>query len=196
MKCLIGLGNPGSEYEETKHNLGYVVIDRIAQRKRTTLKPGSGPYWESKDRTGSFLLIKPTTSMNESGVAVLALKDKYEFSPSDMLVIYDDLDLPLGSVRIREKGGAGGHHGMESIIYHLRSEDFPRIRLGIDSVERDSDDVEFVLSRFSEDQIGDIRNMVDYAADGALEFVYSDIQKSMNKFNKRENEGNLNREEN
>lgn len=85
---------------------------------------------------------------------------------------------------------------MESIIYHLRSEDFPRIRLGIDSVERDSDDVEFVLSRFSEDQTGDIRNMVDYAADGALEFIYSDIQRSMNKFNKRENEGNLNREEN
>lgn len=193
---MIGLGNPGSEYKETKHNLGYMVIDRIAQRKRTTLKPGSGPYWESKDGTGSFLLIKPTTSMNESGVAVLALKDKYDFSPSDILVIYDDLDLPLGSVRIREKGGAGGHHGMESIIYHLRSEDFPRIRLGIDSVERDSDDVEFVLSRFSEDQVGDIRNMVDYAADGALEFVYRNIQRSMNKFNKRENEGNLNREEN
>ena len=94
MKCLIGLGNPGSEYEETKHNLGYMVIDRIAQRKRTTLKPGSGPYWESKDGTGPFLLIKPTTSMNQSGVAVLALKDKYDFSPSDMLVIYDDLDLP------------------------------------------------------------------------------------------------------
>ena len=193
---MIGLGNPGSEYEETKHNLGYMVIDRIAQRKKMTLEPGSGRYWESKNGTGSFLLIKPTTSMNESGVAVLALKDKYDFSPSDMLVIYDDLDLPLGSVRIREKGGAGGHHGMESIIYHLRSEDFPRIRLGIDNVERDSDDVEFVLSRFSEDQTGDIRNMVDYAADGALEFIYSDIQRSMNKFNKRENKGNLNREEN
>ena len=196
MKCLIGLGNPGSEYEETKHNLGYMVIDRIAQRKKMTLKPGSGRYWESKNGTGSFLLIKPTTSMNESGVAVLALKDKYDFSPSDMLVVYDDLDLPLGSVRIREKGGAAGHHGMESIIYHLRSEDFPRIRLGIDSVERDSDDVEFVLSRFNEDQIGDIRNMVDYAADGALEFAYRDIQRSMNKFNKRENKGNSNREEN
>ena len=193
---MIGLGNPGSEYDETKHNLGFMVIDRIAERKKMTLKPGHGRYWESKDRTGALLMVKPTTFVNESGVAVLALKDKYKFSPSDLLVIYDDLDLPLGSVRIREKGGAGGHHGMESIIYHLRTEDFPRIRLGIDSVERNSDDVEFVLSKFSEDQIGEIRDMVNYAADGALEFAYGDIQRSMNKFNKRENKGNLNKEEN
>ena len=161
-----------------------------------TLKPGSGQYWESKDRTGTLLMVKPTTFMNESGNAVLALKDKYNFSPSDMLIIYDDLDLPMGSVLIRENGGAGGHHGMESIIYHLRTEDFPRIRLGIDSVERGSDDVDFVLSRFNDDQTGDIRNMVDYAADGALEFAYGDIQRSMNKYNKRENKGNLDREEN
>ena len=193
---MIGLGNPGSEYEDTKHNLGFMVIDRIAQRKKMTLKPGSGQYWESKDRTGALLMVKPTTSMNESGNAVLALKDKYNFSPSEMLVIYDDLDLPFGSVRIRENGGAGGHHGMESIIYNLRTEDFPRIRLGIDSAGRGSDDVEFVLSRFSEDKIEDIRNMVDYAADGALEFIYSDIRRSMNKFNKRENKDNLNGEEN
>ena len=193
---MIGLGNPGSEYDETKHNLGFMVIDRIAERKKMTLKPGRGRYWESKDRTGALLMVKPTTFVNESGVAVLALKDKYNFSPSDLLVIYDDLDLPLGSVRIREKGGAGGHHGMESIIYHLRTEDFPRIRLGIDSVERNSDDVEFVLSRFNEDQIGEIRDMVDYAADGALEFAYGDIQRSMNKFNKRENKNNISKEEN
>ncbi|MCH7954540.1 MAG: aminoacyl-tRNA hydrolase [Candidatus Marinimicrobia bacterium] len=195
MKCLIGLGNPGAEYEGTRHNFGFMVVDRVAKLRRMEFKPGKGKYWESKDKSGSFLLMKPTTFMNESGLAVKELKERYGFPASNMMVIYDDLDLPFGSVRIRERGSAGGHHGMESIIYHLNSEDFPRIRLGIDDDNR-SDDVDFVLSRFEEVQLDEVEKTLSYAAEGALEFIYNGINTSMNKYNKRENKNMMNKEDN
>ena len=192
---MIGLGNPGAEYEGTRHNLGYMVVDRVAKLKKMEFKPGRGKYWESKDRSGSLLLMKPTTFMNDSGLAVNEVMERYGFPASKLMVIYDDLDLPLGSVRIRKRGGAGGHHGMESIIYHLNSEDIPRIRLGIDDDNR-SDDVDFVLSRFEESQLDDVEKTVNYAAEGALEFIYNNISKSMNKYNKREDNNIMNKEEN
>ena len=191
---MIGLGNPGAEYEGTRHNFGFMVVDRVAKLRRMEFKPGKGKYWESKDKSGSFLLMKPTTFMNESGLAVKELKERYGFPASNMMVIYDDLDLPFGSVRIREKGSAGGHHGMESIIYHLNSEDFPRIRLGIDDDNR-SDDVDFVLSRFEEVQLDEVEKTLSYAAEGALEFIYNGINTSMNKYNKRENKNMMNKED-
>ncbi|MCH7818680.1 MAG: aminoacyl-tRNA hydrolase [Candidatus Marinimicrobia bacterium] len=194
MKCLIGLGNPGAEYEGTRHNFGFMVVDRVAKLRRMEFKPGKGKYWESKDKSGSLLLMKPTTFMNESGLAVKELKERYGFPASNMMVIYDDLDLPFGSVRIRERGSAGGHHGMESIIYHLNSEDFPRIRLGIDDDNR-SDDVDFVLSRFEEVQLDEVEKTLSYAAEGALEFIYNGINTSMNKYNKRENKNMMNKED-
>ena len=192
---MIGLGNPGAEYEGTRHNFGFMVVDRVAKLRRMEFKPGKGKYWESKDKSGSFLLMKPTTFMNESGLAVKELKERYGFPASNMMVIYDDLDLPFGSVRIRERGSAGGHHGMESIIYHLNSEDFPRIRLGIDDDNR-SDDVDFVLSRFEETQLDEVEKTLSYAAEGALEFIYNGINTSMNKYNKRENKNMMNKEDN
>ena len=192
---MIGLGNPGAEYEGTRHNFGFMVVDRVAKLRRMEFKPGKGKYWESKDKSGSFLLMKPTTFMNESGLAVKELKERYGFPASNMMVIYDDLDLPFGSVRIRERGSAGGHHGMESIIYHLNSEDFSRIRLGIDDDNR-SDDVDFVLSRFEEVQLDEVEKTLSYAAEGALEFIYNGINTSMNKYNKRENKNMMNKEDN
>ena len=192
---MIGLGNPGAEYESTRHNFGFMVVDRVAKLKKMEFKPGRGKYCESKDRSGSLLLMKPTTFMNDSGLAVNEVMERYGFPASKLMVIYDDLDLPLGSVRIRKRGGAGGHHGMESIIYHLNSEDIPRIRLGIDDDNR-SDDVDFVLSRFEESQLDDVKKTVNYAAEGALEFIYNNISKSMNKYNKREDNNIMNKEEN
>ena len=191
---MIGLGNPGAEYEGSRHNLGFMVVDRVAKLKKMEFKPGKGKYWESKDRSGSLLLMKPTTSMNDSGIAVIEVKERYGFSSSNMMVIYDDLDLPFGSVRIRERGSAGGHHGMESIIYQLNTEDFPRIRLGIDDDNR-SDDVDFVLSRFEDAQLDEVEKTVNYATEGALEFIYNGINMSMNKYNKHENNNMINREE-
>ena len=195
MKCLIGLGNPGAEYEGSRHNFGFMVVDRVAKLKNMEFKPGKGKYWESQDKNSSLLLVKPTTFVNDSGRAVKEVKERYGFPFSKLMVIYDDLDLPLGSVRIRQRGGSGGHHGMESIIYHLNNEDFPRIRLGIDDDNR-SDDVDFVLSRFEESQLDDVEKTVNYAAEGALEFIYNSIDMSMNKYNKREYNNMVNREEN
>ena len=192
---MIGLGNPGAEYEGTRHNLGFMVVDRVAKLKKMEFKPGKGKYWESKDKSGTLLLIKPTTSMNDSGLAVKEVKERYGFPSSDMMVIYDDLDLPFGSVRVRERGSAGGHHGMESVIYHLNTDDFPRIRLGIDDENR-SDDVDFVLSRFQDTQLDEVEKTVNYATEGALEFIYNSINMSMNKYNKHENNDITNREEN
>ena len=192
---MIGLGNPGAEYEGTRHNLGFMVVDRVAKLKKMEFKPGKGKYWESKDKRGTLLLIKPTTSMNDSGLAVKEVKERYGFPSSDMMVIYDDLDLPFGSVRVRERGSAGGHHGMESVIYHLNTDDFPRIRLGIDDENR-SDDVDFVLSRFQDTQLDEVEKTVNYATEGALEFIYNSINMSMNKYNKHENNDITNREEN
>lgn len=192
---MIGLGNPGIEYENTRHNLGWMVIDRIAELKKLSFKAGKGRYYEAKDRGGSFLLVKPTTYMNESGIAVDHVLNQNGLSSSELLVVYDDLDLPLGTVRIRESGGAGGHHGMESIIYHLRTNNFPRIRLGIDVNPRGTDDEDFVLSTFEEEQFDEARNMVEFAVNGAVEFIFGGIKKSMNKYNKRENKDMINREE-
>lgn len=191
---MIGLGNPGAEYEGSRHNLGFMVVDRVAKLKKVEFKPGKGKYWESEDRSGSLLLMKPTTSMNHSGIAVLEVKELYGFSSSDLMVIYDDLDLPFGSVRVRERGSAGGHHGMESVIYHLNTEDFPRIRLGIDDDNR-SDDVDFVLSRFEDAQLDEVEKTVNYATKGALEFIYNGINMSMNKYNKHENSNIIKKEE-
>jgi len=196
LKCLIGLGNPELEYEETRHNLGRMVIDRVAEFKRITFKAGKGHYYEAVDRGGTFLLVKPTTYMNESGIAVEQILNEYRFSTSEILVVYDDLDLPLGTVRIRESGGAGGHHGMESVIYHLRTEQFPRIRLGIDVDSRGSDDKEFVLSAFEEEQFDEAIKMIEFASKGAMEFIFGGIKSSMNKFNKRENKDMIKREKN
>ena len=196
MKCLIGLGNPGIEYEDTRHNLGWMVIDKIAELKKLSFKAGKGRYYEAKDRSGSFLLVKPTTYVNESGIAVDHVLNHYGLSSSELLVVYDDLDLPLGTVRIRESGGAGGHHGMESVIYHLRSNNFPRIRLGIDVNPRGTDDEDFVLSIFEEGQIDEAKNMVEIAVNGAVEFIFGGIKNSMNKYNIRENKDMINREEN
>ncbi len=196
MKCLIGLGNPGTEYEDTRHNLGWKVIDKIAEQKKLSFNAGKGRYFEAKDRSGTFLLVKPTTYMNDSGIAVEHAYSQYGLSSSELLVVYDDLDLPLGTVRIRESGGAGGHHGMESIIYHLRTEKFPRIRLGIDVEKRGADDKDFVLSTFKEGQSGEAKNMVEIAVNGAMEFIYGGIKNSMNKYNKHENKNMINKEGN
>jgi len=196
LKCLIGLGNPGIEYEDTRHNLGWMVIDKIAELKKLSFKAGKGRYYEAKDRSGSFLLVKPTTYVNESGIAVDHVLNQYGLSSSELLVVYDDLDLPLGTVRIRESGGAGGHHGMESVIYHLRSNNFPRIRLGINVNPRGTDDEDFVLSTFEEEQIDEAKNMVEIAVNGAVEFIFGGIKNSMNKYNKREYKDMINREEN
>jgi len=135
MVCIIGLGNPEKRYEGTRHNLGFEVLDCLAERLRTPFKEGKGEYLLASGEVGdvSVGLVKPLTFMNESGVAVADVAERFEVPLDQLIVVCDDFQLPLGHLRVRQKGSDGGHNGLYSIIYHLQSDLFPRIRCGIAS---------------------------------------------------------------
>ena len=131
MIAFVGLGNPGHEYTKTKHNAGFWAVDELARRWKIAFQPGQGEYVFAEKKNKDILLIKPTIGMNASGIPVKEIKHRWEIDLSDLFIILDDVDLPLGSIRIKPKGGDGCHRGMESIIYQLGNIHFPRIRFGI-----------------------------------------------------------------
>lgn len=149
---IIGLGNPGADYARTRHNCGFMVIDLLAARWRVEIKKSEGYALTGEAQWGGkkILLVKPQTYMNLSGKAVAALLDVYELNLEDMLVIYDDLDLPLGKIRLRPQGGHGGHRGLMSIIDTLGTNKFPRLRVGIGRPPAGVGVVDYVLSPFTE----------------------------------------------
>ncbi len=153
-KLVVGLGNPGKEYENTRHNVGFMVVDELVKTLRA-----KGPFQEAlsllyKARLGGkeVILAKPQTYMNNSGAAVINLLEEYSLSPEEMIVVYDDLDLPLGSMRLRLKGSSGGHKGVESIINYIGTQNFPRLRIGIGRPKKKEDVVKYVLSPFPPDE--------------------------------------------
>ena len=181
MKVIVGLGNPGKDYEKTRHNVGFMVIDEIANKLGIS---GGKEKFDSlllEDFVGreKVVLVKPLTFMNDSGRAVRRIMDFYSLDPGDIIVIYDDVDIDLGKLRIRKNGSAGTHNGMRSIIYELKSDDFPRVRLGINKEKRED------LKRFSKDEVPLLIDVVKRAADAALAMVDDDIDKVMNQFNIR-----------
>ena len=150
MVCVIGLGNPGMKYKNTRHNAGFRVIDLLAKEYGIKFKASK---FQAKTAQGSVdgkkvLLVKPLTYMNESGYAVDAVMDYFHIPARDIVVLMDDMDLPLGSIRIRDKGSAGGHNGLKSIISYLKSEDFARVRIGIGKPEGQKGTVPHVLGKF------------------------------------------------
>ncbi|MBI2411346.1 MAG: aminoacyl-tRNA hydrolase [Candidatus Kerfeldbacteria bacterium] len=147
MKLIIGLGNPGSEYEKTRHNVGWRVLDFLQLDFAVEKK-----FNAELARRDNVLFCKPLTFMNNSGVAVRTIADYYKIAPADIVVIYDDKDLPFGTVRIRSTGSAGGHNGVASVIQHLGTMEFGRMRIGILSEEHRGDTSNFVLARFSKDE--------------------------------------------
>ncbi len=184
LKLIVGLGNPGSEYERTRHNVGFDVLDELAGRHRTAFK--NHAKWKAKaakiaDVGGGLLLAKPITFMNLSGWAVRELASFHKLAPSDLLVISDDADLPLGRLRIRASGSAGGHNGLKSIIEELGTEEFPRLRIG---VGRQAGGLRnHVLGRFAPDEQPLIDEAVKKAADAAEMFVNENILAAMNRYN-------------
>ncbi len=183
MKVLVGLGNPGSSHSNARHNVGFQVMDAVAKTRAVAFRPGPGPFYEAEDPDDAYLLVKPSTFVNASGVAVRWLAENRALQLDDLLVVYDDMDLPLGAIRLRPRGGAGGHKGMESVIYHLRSDAFPRLRLGIDSPARGDDDVAFVLSSFTRDESLQADEMISRAAEAAFSFVAEGLSATMERFN-------------
>ncbi|MBI1898108.1 MAG: aminoacyl-tRNA hydrolase [Acidobacteria bacterium] len=184
---VIGLGNPGPEYEWTPHNLGFLVIDRLAEanRIRVTRKDSNALLGAGAIGGAPALLAKPQTFMNLSGPPVKLLMAKHGIGPDRLIVVYDELDLPWGSVRIRPQGSAAGHNGMESVIRSVGTQDFPRVRLGIHPGHPVKDGAEFVLTPLRKAQVKELDELLDHAARAVESVIAEGVTMSMTKFNRR-----------
>ena len=187
-KLIVGLGNPGKEYEVTPHNLGFLVIDRLAERNSIKISRRDSMALVGQGTIGgkTVMLAKPQTFMNLSGPSVNGLLVKNEIAASDLLVVYDELDLPWQSVRIRPNGSHGGHHGIESVIRSVGTQDFPRLRLGIHGGQsEDHDGARIVLGQFNRAQKQELDELLDYAARAVESLIAEGVEKSMTKYNRR-----------
>ena len=184
---VVGLGNPGDGYANTRHNVGFQVASRLARRARVEfgIKSAESRIAEGSLGTSKIAIARPQTFMNDSGRAVRKLLDRYRIEPAQMIVVFDEVDLPLGKIRIREKGGPGTHNGMRSIV-SVVGEGFPRIRIGvapIDPAAEIPDLADYVLSPFAADERAEVERVVDRAAE-ALEVAIRDgVRRAMDRFN-------------
>lgn len=185
MKCIIGLGNPGRKYATTRHNIGFMVIDELLHRHQWQLnhEKFNGAYALEHYDGEKVLLLKPQTFMNLSGESIRPLLEYYQIDIEDILVIYDDLDLATGRIRLRQKGGHGGHNGVRSTIDHLGTKAFNRLRIGIGRPEGPMKVVDYVLGNFSKDQHEDVITSVKNAADACEAFLKKPFTDVMNTFN-------------
>ncbi|MBK8499002.1 MAG: aminoacyl-tRNA hydrolase [Flavobacteriales bacterium] len=187
MKFLIvGLGNPGAEYADTRHNVGFQVLDHLASSAGVRFGPERfGDRTEFRHKGRSFILIKPSTFMNLSGKAVRYWMEQEGIPAERVLVIADDIAIPFGAIRIRSKGGAGGHNGLSSIIELIGTEDFPRLRFGIGSDFARGRQSDYVLGAWSEEERKTLAERIELAAKAVLQFGLLGVASAMNNFNKR-----------
>ena len=187
MKLIVGLGNPGPQYERTRHNAGFMVVDRLARRHLPTETPKGrfgGVVIEGPIRGERCVLLKPTTYMNRSGAAVAQAIGFYKLDPAgDVLVLVDDVALPCGTIRLRQSGSAGGHNGLSDIQRALGTEAYPRCRIGVDATPAYMDQADYVLGRFTPEQWAAVEPALEKAADAAEVFVTEGITPAMNRFN-------------
>lgn len=190
MKAVIGLGNPGKKYARTRHNMGFMLMDLLAERHDLSFKAGRGEYVLARDVNTDTILIKPLTYMNLSGLAVRHVLDYYHISLEDTLVVYDDLDVDFGRFKFKPQGSGGSHNGMKSIIFQLKRDDFPRLKMGIHTPGRreNTQSVDYVLSPFSKDENAELKNVLDTAADAVEHFMNDGLDDTMNRYNRRQNE--------
>ena len=186
MKLIVGLGNPGRRYQGTRHNSGARVIDTLARRHHVALREEGWADVGALTLDGArVLLARPQTYVNVSGTAVADLRRRHRLPLENLLVAFDDLDLPVGQIRLRAKGGHGGHNGMRSIIEALGSEEFARLRVGIGRPPGGVDPADYVLSRFSKEEQARLDEAVERAADAVEAFVRRGIEAAMSAFNLR-----------
>ena len=184
MKLIVGLGNPGKEYENTRHNVGFMTMDRLADVLNVSIDYAKfkGEYVKMKYHGEDVILLKPMTYMNNSGESVIQVMNYFKIDVSDLLVIYDDMDMPTGKLRLRESGSAGGHNGMKSIIAHVGTQSFKRIRVGIDKHPRIKV-IDYVLGRFTKEEQPLIDEGIENAVKAVEMFLDKDFTASMNAFN-------------
>ena len=190
MHALIGLGNPGNRYDNTRHNIGYLIVDHFSAEKNTPFKPGKGDYYYKElDINGQQVLIfKPTTYMNKSGRAVRQILDYFSLSVDQLLIICDDFNLPFGAFRFRMKGSDGGHNGLKSVIYQLQTEDFNRFRFGIG--DEFSNAMSFVLENFSKKEFAKLNDLLPISSEAIQNFLEQGVEQTMNKYNRQFNNEN------
>jgi PTH1 family peptidyl-tRNA hydrolase len=187
MKLIVGLGNPGFKYAATRHNVGFQVVERFAEKYRISLDTHEKDALTGRGRVagGSVMAAKPLTYMNLSGSAVGKLVRAYLDSPRDLIVVYDDVDLPLGKLRLRERGSTGTHNGMRSIVSELGTEDFPRLRFGIRGEPAANVDLaDYVLGEFELSEMETIEPAIVRSLDALLMFCRGDLKRAMTQFNK------------
>jgi len=188
MKLIVGLGNPGIKYASTRHNIGFMIIDYISNFLNRELKPGKGDWFgiDCNYSGEDIFLMKPTTFMNNSGTAVIDFIVRNNIDVKDILIIYDDFQIPLGIIRVRTNGSDGGHNGIASVIYHLNTLEFARMRIGIGNSDfiNKEEYVDFVLSNFTDDETKKIKDMMINYKDCVLNFAKEGVVSTMNRFNK------------
>jgi PTH1 family peptidyl-tRNA hydrolase len=185
MYLVVGLGNPGTEYENTRHNLGFKVIEELARRLSIiSLKfKSQSLIAENKIKGHKVIIAEPQTYMNNSGPAVRGLMEWFKIKPENLILIYDDVDLEVGQLRIREKGGAGGHHGVESVIESVGTTHFTRVRIGVGREDLTGDVSDYVLKAIPSSQREKIDEAVVLAADAVESIVGEGLDRAMNRFN-------------
>lgn len=191
-QLIVGLGNPEPKYEQTRHNIGFAAVDAASRFWQIPLSENrkfQGAFGEGKLGADKIRLLKPLTYMNNSGQAIRAVTDWYKLPPTSVLVIYDDMDLPLGKIRLRKSGSAGGHNGMKSAIAHLGTQNFPRLRIGIGkpqaAIKDDSSTVSYVLGRFSAAENQVVSQVLQLVLEAIELSTSQGVELAMNRYNNR-----------
>lgn len=186
MQVIIGIGNPGSRYRFNRHNVGFQFLDYFAEKKSLNFKASKSDYYfaEGGSDNNPFLLVKPSSYVNNSGIPVLSVLEEYKIRLSDLLVIVDDINIPVSTIRVRRSGGDGGHNGLGSIIYHLNSQEFPRLRIGIGNDFESGNLPDYVLSDFNEDEFKKLLKTFDVCSILVDEFINDGFQKMLNSYSR------------
>ncbi len=186
MKVIVGLGNPGPRYQQTRHNIGFMIVDELASRYGLSFRSGKSDYMQAIHTEKDFGLFKPLSYMNNSGQPVRAIMDWYKLTPQDLFVIMDDLDLPYPALRIRAGGSSGGHKGLDSIIRHIGSRDIGRLRVGITNDDRNFQATEsFVLSKFNPEERTTLPETISRGADAVEYYLKNGLTDCMNLYNRK-----------
>jgi PTH1 family peptidyl-tRNA hydrolase len=184
--CIVGLGNPGARYQLSRHNVGFIILDHFAEKHGLKFHPSKGEYFYSEGslRSSDFFLIKPSTYMNNSGLIVPDILNNHKVELQNLLVLVDDINIELGKIRIRQKGSDGGHNGLKSIIFHLNRNEFARLRFGVGNKFDRGLQAEYVLNKFSNDELDLIKDRIEFSVNLVEEFISGGYETMSNFFSK------------
>ncbi|OGU33671.1 MAG: aminoacyl-tRNA hydrolase [Ignavibacteria bacterium GWB2_35_6b] len=192
MRAVLGIGNPGKKYEDTRHNIGFKILDNFVDKHKLFFKASKGEFYiaGSEFNASPFFLVKPTTYVNLSGIAAKEILESFNVKLEDLLIIADDINLQTGKLRIRKSGGDGGHNGIASIIYHVESNQFPRLRFGIGNDFEKGEMANFVLDKFSNEDVKIINPAINSAIETIEHFIEGGYNTALNFFSKINQQSN------